>query len=272
LVSAIALIGAVLLAGCQEERPRVPEVPRSREQIALSFAPVVREAAPAVVSVYSRKRVAQRIDPLLADPFFRFFFEQFGRRPAPRSVTSLGSGVIIGSDGLVVTNFHVVEGADQIVVALADRRELAARFVAGNRSADLALLRVDAGGHALPTLPLGDSDELQVGDLVLAIGNPFGIGQTATSGIVSALARVTPTTGPERPFIQTDAAINPGNSGGALVTLDGRLIGINTAIFTRSGGSIGIGFAVPVGLVKDLVGRVQAAGIGTGLATGAAEP
>jgi S1-C subfamily serine protease len=126
-------------------------VPETQEQIALSFAPVVREAAPAVVSVYSRKQVAQRVDPLLADPFFRFFFEQFGRRRAPRSVTSLGSGVIIESDGLVVTNFHVVEGADQIVVALADRRELAARFVAGNRSADLALLRIDAGGHVLPT-------------------------------------------------------------------------------------------------------------------------
>jgi S1-C subfamily serine protease len=266
LAPAIALIGALFLTGCQTDRSSTPELPVTQEQIALSFAPVVREAAPAVVSVYSRKRVAQQIDPLLADPFFRFFFEQFGRRPVPRQVTSLGSGVILERNGLIVTNFHVVDEADEIVVALADRREFPARIVGGDRAADLALLHIDTGEHALPTLPLGDSDQVQVGDLVLAIGNPFGIGQTVTSGIVSALARVTPSTGPERTFIQTDAAINPGNSGGALVTMDGRLIGINTAIFTRSGGSIGIGFAVPVDLVKRLVGRMEARGpIGHGL-------
>jgi serine protease Do len=164
------------------------------------------------------------------------------------------------AQGLIVTNHHVIADADEIMVVLSDRREFRAELIGADEPADLALLDIEADG--LPTLPMGDSDLLEVGDLVLAIGNPFGIGQTVTSGIVSALARSTPDGGPELSFIQTDAAINPGNSGGALVTLDGAMVGINTAIFTRSGGSIGIGFAIPVNLVKALIRSVQGGGEG----------
>jgi Do/DeqQ family serine protease len=240
------------------------EIPRSRAQIELSFAPVVRQAAPAVVNIYTHKDLpGQPLDPFASDPFFRHFFGDLGRgRAPPRMENSLGSGVIIRADGLIVTNFHVVKDADQVIVVLSDRREFPAEVIGGDEAADLALLRIDAKG-SLPTLPIGDSDTLEVGDLVLAIGNPFGIGQTVTSGIVSALARTTPGAGSDLSFIQTDAAINPGNSGGALVSLDGKLIGINTAIFTRGGGgSIGIGFAIPVNLVKALVRSVDAGGKG----------
>jgi Do/DeqQ family serine protease len=237
-------------------------VPRSREQIALSFAPVVRQAAPAVVNIYTRKAAAVALqNPFASDPFFRFFFEEFGRREAQRQPeNSLGSGVIVQDDGLIVTNYHVVEDADEIMVVLSDRREFRARVVGADQPADLAILDIEADG--LPALPMGDSDALEVGDLVLAIGNPFGIGQTVTSGIISALARSTPQVASDLSFIQTDAAINPGNSGGALVTLDGALVGINTAIFTRGGGSIGIGFAIPVNLVKALIRSVEGGGNG----------
>jgi len=237
------------------------EVPRSREQIALSFAPVVREAAPAVVNIYARKAPRRAAAPFLSDPFFRFFFEGFGN-PLPRRApeNSLGSGVIVAADGLIVTNHHVIEDADEIMVVLSDRREFRAEVIGADHAADLALLDIEA--ENLPALPMGDSDRLEVGDLVLAIGNPFGIGQTVTSGIVSAVARSTPNGGSDLSFIQTDAAINPGNSGGALVDLNGDLIGINTAIFTRSGGSIGIGFAIPVNLVKALIRSVNGGGEG----------
>ena len=164
------------------------------------------------------------------------------------------------AQGLIVTNHHVIEDADEIMVVLSDRREFRAELVGADEAADLALLDIEADG--LPALPMGDSDLLEVGDLVLAIGNPFGIGQTVTSGIVSAVARSTPNGGSDLSFIQTDAAINPGNSGGALVTLDGALVGINTAIFTRGGGSIGIGFAIPVNLVKALIRSVEGGGEG----------
>ncbi|MGH6897895.1 MAG: Do family serine endopeptidase [Geminicoccaceae bacterium] len=238
------------------------EAPSSREQIALSFAPVVRQAAPAVVNIYARNdRRRTAANPFLSDPFFRFFFEDFGGdlpRSAPEN--SLGSGVIVDPDGLIVTNHHVIEDAEEIMVVLSDRREFRAELVGADEAADLALLDIEADG--LPTLPLGNSDLLEVGDLVLAIGNPFGIGQTVTSGIVSAVARRTPDGGSDLSFIQTDAAINPGNSGGALVTLDGALVGINTAIFTRGGGSIGIGFAIPVNLVKALIRSVEGGGDG----------
>jgi serine protease Do len=239
------------------------EVPRSREQIALSFAPVVRTAAPAVVNIYARKQQRRSAaNPFLSDPFFRFFFEDFGGNPLPRSgpENSLGSGVIVGADGLIVTNHHVIEDADEIMVVLSDRREFRAELIGADEAADLAILDIEADG--LPALPIGDSDLLEVGDLVLAIGNPFGIGQTVTSGIVSAIARSTPDGASDLSFIQTDAAINPGNSGGALVTLDGALVGINTAIFTRGGGSIGIGFAIPVNLVKALIRSVEGGGEG----------
>ncbi|MDA8230565.1 MAG: DegQ family serine endoprotease [Magnetospirillum sp.] len=228
-------------------------VPGSREQIKLSFAPIVRQTAPAVVNIYTRRVVKAAASPLLADPFFRQFF---GDMMPPgimqdRVQRSLGSGVIVSADGTVVTNHHVIRDADAITVVLADHREYGARVVGSDDRADLAVLKIDPKGEALPTLPLGDSDALEVGDLVIAIGDPFGVGQTVTSGIVSALARTNVGLSDYRSFIQTDAAINPGNSGGALVDMDGRLVGINTAIYSRNGGgSIGIGFAIPSSLVK----------------------
>lgn len=237
------------------------QVPSSREQVSLSFAPVVRGASPAVVNIYTEKASrAQDLDPFFSDPFFRFFFEGLGRRRAPdRQQNSLGSGVIIEADGLIVTNHHVIEGADSVMVVLNDRREFRAEVVGADAAADLALLRIDPPA-SLPALPMGSSDALEVGDLVLAIGNPFGIGQTVTSGIISALSRTAPSVGSDLSFIQTDAAINPGNSGGALVSIHGELVGVNTAIFTRGGGSIGIGFAIPIDLVKALVRSIEGGG------------
>lgn len=237
------------------------DIPRSREQIGLSFAPVVRETAPAVVNIYTKKTSQPSAEaPFFSDPFFQFFFEGLGQRRAPqRQQNSLGSGVIIADDGLVVTNHHVIEDADEIMVVLNDRREFRAEVVGADAAADLALLRIEAPA-SLPALPMGSSDTLEVGDLVLAIGNPFGIGQTVTSGIVSALSRTGPGVGSDLSFIQTDAAVNPGNSGGALVTIDGRLVGVNTAIFTRGGGSIGIGFAIPIDLVKALIRSIEGGG------------
>ena len=237
-------------------------VPDSREQVLLSFAPLVRSAAPAVVSIYTRRVVRQRtVAPLFDDPFFqRFFGNVPGRtRPRLRVENALGSGVIVRPEGLTVTNHHVIEGADEITVRLSDRREFAADVVLSDERTDLAVLQMrdvdaDAG---LPTLALADSDELEVGDLVLAIGNPFGVGQTVTGGIVSALARTTVGVSDYSFFIQTDAAINPGNSGGALIDMDGNLVGINTAIFSRSGGSLGIGFAVPANMIGSVVTSIE---------------
>ncbi len=235
-------------------------VPENRAQIQLSFAPLVEQAAPSVVNIYTRTRVTRREGGLLFDdPFFRRFFgDMFGGRPRQRVENSLGSGVVVDSTGLIVTNRHVIEGADEITVALADRREFDAKLVLADQRTDLAVLRIEIDGETLPALELGDSDALNVGDLVLAIGNPFNVGQTVTSGIVSALSRTAVGDSNYQYFIQTDAAINPGNSGGALITMDGRLIGINTAIFSRSGGSLGIGFAIPssmVALVLDAARR-----------------
>jgi serine protease Do len=223
----------------------------------LSFAPVVKKAAPAVVNIFAKRKVEQerRALSLLDDPFFRRFFgDGFGdpeRRE--REQSSLGSGVIVAEEGFIVTNEHVIEGATEIKVVLSDRREFEAELVLADERTDLAVLRVDPGGEALPSIELRDSDDVEVGDLVLALGNPFGVGQTVTSGIVSALARTQVGITDFSFFIQTDAAINPGNSGGALVTMDGRLIGINTAIYSRSGGSIGIGFAIPANMVRTVV-------------------
>ena len=261
----LAVVGATLTGACSLGAGPIvaaEQVPGSRAEIQLSFAPVVRKVAPAVVNIYTRKQVPRAaLNPFAADPFFRYFFEEFGQGEVQRQPqNSLGSGVIVRADGLIVTNHHVVENADQIMVVTSDRREFRARLVGGDEAADLAVLDIDA--DHLPTLPMGDSDALQVGDLVLAIGDPFGIGQTVTSGIVSALARTAPGDGPDLSFIQTDAAINPGNSGGALVDLHGDLVGINTAIFTRGGGSIGIGFAIPVNLVKALIRSVEGGGQG----------
>jgi len=231
-------------------------VPDSRAAISLSFAPVVREAAPGVVSIYARRVVEARANPFFDDPLFGQLFGDFGRS-VPRVQNALGSGVIVSPDGIVVSNYHVVGGASDIRVVLGDRREFAADLILSDAESDLAVLRL-RGATGLPALPLADSDQLQVGDLVLAIGNPFGVGQTVSSGIVSALARSGIAVGSGRGyFIQTDAAINPGNSGGALVDLAGRLVGINTAILTRTGGSHGIGFAIPANLVAQVVAQAR---------------
>ena len=240
------------------------QVPESREHMQLSFAPLVKRAAPAVVNIYAWKLVRERgMSPLLEDPFFqRFFGDNFGRNLAPRQrvQNALGSGVIIGPDGVIVTSHHVIDGADEIRVVLADRREFAASVVLKDPRTDLAVLRVDSDAGELPSLELKDSDDVEVGDLVLAIGNPFGVGQTVTSGIVSALARTQVGISDLNFFIQTDAAINPGNSGGALLAMDGRLIGINTAIFSKTGASHGIGFAIPSNMVRAVVGSVASGG------------
>ena len=231
--------------------------PDSRLQIELSFAPVVKRVAPAVVNIFSKRVVRRRgASPFFDDPFFkRFFGENFGMLGVPREriQSSLGSGVIVSEDGLIVTNYHVIKDSDEITVVLADRREFPAELVLDDERTDLAVLRIDPGDKKLPYLAFRDSDEVEVGDLVLAIGNPFGVGQTVTSGIVSATARTQIGITDFSFFIQTDAAINPGNSGGALVTLDGKLLGINTAIYSRSGGSVGIGFAIPSNMVKTVV-------------------
>ena len=232
-------------------------VPEDRGQIAQSFAPVVRAAAPAVVSIYARRVVETRVSPFFDDPLFGQLFGDFGRR-VPRVQNALGSGVIVSADGIVVSNQHVVGGADDIRVVLGDRREFSAELILEDTESDLAILRI-RGAEGLPVLELADSDRLEVGDLALAIGNPFGVGQTVSSGIISALARSGIAVGSGRGyFIQTDAAINPGNSGGALVDIQGRLVGINTAILTRTGGSHGIGFAIPSNLVAQVVAQAQA--------------
>lgn len=257
LLAAIAALGGyVLAAGSNvhfaepaEAQFKVP--PPSREAINYSFAPIVRKAAPAVVNVYVRSRVRTFNSPFADDPFFRRFFgERFGR-PSERIMSSLGSGVIISSDGLVVTNTHVVRGRGEteVRVALSDKREFDAKVIAQDDKTDIAVLKIEGNGK-FPSIEFENSDNLEVGDLVLAIGNPFGVGQTVTSGIVSALSRSEVGRSDEQVFIQTDAAINPGNSGGALVDMSGRLVGINTMIFSKTGGSVGIGFAIPSNLVK----------------------
>jgi serine protease Do len=252
-IARIGLVVATLIA-----QPAVAEdaVPTSPQQINLTFAPVVKMVAPAVVNIYTQKVVKQpALSPFFDDPFFKQFFgDQFNfGRARERIQNALGSGVIVAADGLVVTNNHVIEGADEIRVVLNDGREFEAKLIAQEEQMDLALLRVETRGARLPVLAFRDSDDLEVGDLVLAIGNPFGVGQTVTSGIVSGLARTRTGINDFGFFIQTDAAINPGNSGGALVTTDGRLVGINTAIFSQSGGSIGIGFAIPSNIVRAVV-------------------
>jgi len=226
--------------------------PQSMQEVHLTFAPVVKKVAPAVVNVYARSVVQQQVNPLFADPFFQQFFG-YSPQMRRRVEQSLGSGVIVGPDGLVLTNNHVIAGASDSVVALSDQREFKAKVVQADPRVDLALLKIDTKGEKLPTVEFGNSDNLQVGDLVLAIGDPFGVGQTVTMGIVSALARSQGSASDYSFFIQTDAAINPGNSGGALVTTDGKLIGINSSIVSNSGGNIGIGFAIPANLAHRFV-------------------
>ena len=252
-----ALIPAlVLVAACSQpdsSEAQVPGLapptrspPGSEMAMKSSFAPVVKRAAPAVVNVYARRRVRQRVDP-----FWEFFYG--GGAPRERVQQSLGSGAIVRSDGIVLTNHHNIEGAQEVMVVTADRREWVASVLLDDPRSDLAVLKIDTKGERLPTLAIDDQEVLEVGDLVLAIGNPFGVGQTVTNGIVSALARSNVGITDYSFFIQTDAAINPGNSGGPLVDMDGDLIGINTAIFSRSGTSAGVGFAVPAQTVRQVL-------------------
>src|SRR5580704_16910087 len=251
-VSALAtMVLTALPAGAQQR-----QVPTSPAQIQLSFAPVVQRVAPAVVNVYAQHVVANN-NPFMADPFFRQFFGG-GGMPRERVERSLGSGVISDPSGLVVTNFHVIDGASEVKVSLADKREFDAEIVLSDQRSDLAVLRIKGASERFPTLEFANSDELQVGDVVLAIGDPFGVGQTVTHGIVSAVARTQVGISDYQFFIQTDAAINPGNSGGALVDMNGRLVGINSAIYSRSGGSQGIGFAIPANMVRAVVSSAKA--------------
>ena len=230
-------------------------VPQSRQDMRLSFAPLVKRTAPAVVNVYAKTIVRQQQQGSpFDDPFFKHFFPQLQLgQPRERVANSLGSGVIVDKGGIIVTNNHVISGATDIRVALADKREFEAKVVLADEKTDLAILRISVSDENLPTLPLGDSDQMEVGDLVLAIGNPFGVGQTVTSGIVSALSRNAVSGNDYQSFIQTDAAINPGNSGGALVNMKGELVGINSMIYSRSGGSVGLGFAIPTNLVATVL-------------------
>lgn len=256
VVAMVAVLGGALVLSSAGANAQDRLVPDDQASLQMSFAPVVKAARPAVVNVYVTRRVREFVSPFANNPFFeRFFRHRGGGRGVPRErmANSLGSGVIVSPDGLVITNDHVIKGGGEarIRVALSDRREFDAEVVLRDPDTDLAVLRITPeNGEALPFLSFANVDRLEVGDLVLAIGNPFGVGQTVTSGIISALAR-TRKVGREDSqfFLQTDAAINPGNSGGALVDMQGQLVGINTAIFSRSGGSIGIGFAIPADLV-----------------------
>ena len=251
-----------LLAACSDpagrsraEPPALPEAPLAAPNRAppsdfvtmkMSFAPIVKRAAPAVVNVYSTHTVRTQVDP---------FWALFGGQSVPRERVegSLGSGVIVRADGVIVTNNHVVEGGQQLRVVLADRREFPARVLLADPQSDIAVLKIDVGAERLPVLPIENRNDVQVGDLVLAIGDPFGVGQTVTNGIISGLARTDVGASDSGFFLQTDAAINPGNSGGPLVDMDGNLIGLNTSILTRSGSSSGVGFAIPAALVRRVV-------------------
>ena len=249
----LVLWAATATAVAQDRR-----VPASAAELRLSYAPIVQRVQPAVVNVYAAKVVQDR-NPLLDDPIFRRFFGVPGQQPEQMQ-RSLGSGVMVDPSGLVVTNVHVIEGADQVKVSLSDKREFEAEIVLKDTRSDLAVLRLKDAHEKFPTLDFANSDELMVGDVVLAIGNPFGVGQTVTHGIISALARTQVGITDYQFFIQTDAAINPGNSGGALVDMTGKLAGINTAIFSRSGGSQGIGFAIPANMVRVVVASAKSGG------------
>lgn len=244
-------ISAAMIMACGAATAFAPPawaqtLPTSRSELAYSYAPLVKRVSPAVVNIYTTTsaRVQRRLP---------FPFPGMPPQGGERMQNSLGSGVVVRPDGLIVTNAHVVKGAEEIRVVLGDRREFEAKLVTQDERYDLALLRIDGTDEKFPYLELRDSDSIEVGDVVLAIGNPFGLNQTVTSGIVSAVARSAGGVNDSNFFLQTDAAINPGNSGGALVSLDGRLIGINTAIYSQTGGSVGIGFATPSNIVERMV-------------------
>ena len=258
-------VGICLFIASCKEAPQVKEeeakqAPRTRDERILSYGSVVKKVAPAVVNIYAfhQVKVESPVSPFMEDPFFKQFFKHLHRN-ADEIQDSLGSGVIMSKDGLVLTNYHVIENAEVIRVVLADKRKYVAKIIATDKRTDLALLKIKDHEN-FPYLNVKSQDDLEVGDIVLAFGNPFGVGQTVTSGIVSALARSQEGINDFRTFIQTDAAINPGNSGGALVTTDGRLVGINTAIYSRSGGSMGIGFAIPTSLAIPVIESVNKGG------------
>ncbi|MBX9758962.1 MAG: DegQ family serine endoprotease [Beijerinckiaceae bacterium] len=256
----IAALLAATSASAQPAQAQAPAplrvTPADRAQLQFSYAPIVKRVTPAVVNVYASRVERRQSNPLMDDPFFQRFF---GQRPGGQTARSLGSGVIVDATGLVVTNNHVIEGMTEVRVALSDRREFDAEIVLRDPRTDLAVLRLKNGSN-FPFLQTGDSEDLEVGDLVLAIGNPFGVGQTVTQGIVSGLARTQTGISDYGFFIQTDAAINPGNSGGALVDMNGRLVGINSAIYSRTGGSVGIGFAIPSAMVRVVIGSALGGG------------
>lgn len=252
LISCLLLFPAVAVA---------EQVPQTAQQVQLSFAPIVRKTASSVVNIYAKRVVrGQNFNPFFNDPFFgQFGLNMFGA-PRQRVENSLGSGVVVDASGLIATNTHVVKGASEIIVVTNDGRELESELLLNDDKTDLAILRLKDKKELLVPLTLGNSDALQVGDLVLAIGNPFGVGQTVTSGIVSALARTGLGKTDYGYYIQTDAAINPGNSGGALVDIQGRLVGINSMILAKDGGSLGIGFAIPVNMVQAVLRAALAGG------------
>jgi len=254
----IFLTGILTLSPHAQAQDRT--VPQSQQEMQLSFAPVSKKASPAVVNIYTKRNVKVRVSPFMNDPLFQQFFggdPRLGGLSRDRVVSSLGSGVIVGKEGTVVTCHHVIKDSDEITVVLSDKREFDAKVALADPKSDLAVLKLELNNQQVPSLEIADSDKLEVGDLVLAIGNPFGVGQTVTSGIISAVARPAKNVSDYQFFIQTDAAINPGNSGGALVDIQGRLIGVNTAIFTTSGGSNGIGFAIPANMVKTIIASVE---------------
>ncbi|MGV1757838.1 MULTISPECIES: DegQ family serine endoprotease [Rhizobium] len=245
--TAVSMIALAMVMPLSAEAQTAKSVPQNQVQMQLSFAPLVKQTAGAVVNVYAERQV-QRQSPFAGDPFFEQFFGQ--RMPnRTEKQSSLGSGVIVEANGTVITNNHVIDGADDIKIALSDGREFPCKVILKDDRVDLAVLKIQSKNETFPILPIANSDAVEVGDLVLAIGNPFGVGQTVTSGIVSALAR-NQVKNEVGFFIQTDASINPGNSGGALVNMNGELIALNTAIFSQGGGSNGIGFAIPANLVK----------------------
>jgi len=247
--------GLLALRSNDDQNPvHISEVARGGHAPPIStFADAARKSLPSVVNIFTSKEARINANPLMNDPFFRRFFgDQFDNRA--QKVSNLGSGVIVSRDGYILTNHHVVEAADEIQVALADGKAVAAELVGTDPETDLAVLRVTQGD--LPAATLGHAEDLRVGDVVLAIGNPFGVGQTVTMGIVSALGRSHLGINTFENYIQTDAAINPGNSGGALVDAAGNLVGINTAIFSRSGGNMGIGFAIPISIIKEVMDQI----------------
>jgi Do/DeqQ family serine protease len=259
------IVLALILLAISPVQAQERTVPETAAQVQLSFSPLVKKTAPAVVNIYTKRTVSKFVrSPMASDPFFAPFFRNdvFGGQMRDQVENSLGSGVIVAPDGLVVTNYHVAGKADEIMVVLSDGREFAARLALADQASDLALLRIDTKGEVFPFVNLKPSESLEVGDLVLAIGNPFGVGQTVTSGIVSAKGRSSLNISDFNFFIQTDAAINPGNSGGPLVALDGGVVGINSAIFSKDGGSLGIGFSIPSEMVAFVIAAEKAGATG----------